>query len=68
MKTYDYLHTGLVTGLSAEPGRQYEVLRGPVSGRWLATKRIEKRAEGKVRLFVTEQGGVAEFGEDVILR
>lgn len=68
MKAYDYMHSGLTDGLSATPGNQYEVLRGPVAGRWLATKQVQKYAEGKARLFVNEQGDVAYFGEAVTLR
>lgn len=68
MKQYDYMHSGLTDGLSATAGNQYEVLRGPVAGRWLATKKVEKFAEGKARLFVNEQGDVAYFGEAVTLR
>lgn len=68
MKQYDYLHSGLTDGLSAEAGKQYEVLRGPVAGRWLATKQVSKFAEGKARLFVNEAGDVAYFNESVTLR
>ncbi len=68
MKSFDYMHSGLTDGLSASAGRQYDVLRGPVSGRWLATKQVQKFAEGKARLFVNEQGDVAYFGEAVTLR
>lgn len=68
MKSYDYLHSGLTTGTEANPGQQYDVLSGPVPGRWLATKQVNKFAEGKARLFVDEAGNVAYFNDRVILR
>mgnify|MGYP005611345495 CR=1 FL=1 len=68
-----YLHAGLVNGLGATPGVRYSVLvtnvklEGNVDG-WLATKQVAKFDGGNARLFVQEDGSVAYFAADTVLR
>ena len=71
MRTYDYLHQGLIEGGSATPGKTYTVIRtfqnlkGLTDG-WIASKFV---TEDGLRLFVRGgTGGVAYFGRDDILR
>jgi len=68
-----YLHSGLSDGPGATPGVRYGVLRttvaldGNVDG-WLATKLVVKTDSGKARMFVLEDGSVAYFDSNTVLR
>ena len=73
MRSYDYMHSGLVEGPSCTPGRRYDVLRtqqklqGLTDG-WLATKLVVKTENGDARAFVLEDGSVAYFDRNTVLR
>jgi hypothetical protein len=74
MKTYDYMHEGLTDGLTATPGRIYTVLRTLVKLKdeavdgWRATKQVVNVNDDKFRVFTNENGSVAYFGNNDVLR
>lgn len=74
MRTYDYLHSGIVVGNEGVPGVKYDItitrqkLKGLVDG-WRATKLFTTDEEGnKFQLYVRDSGEAAYFGRDDMLK